>query len=264
MTILLWEWTEGGIYLQDQGNRELVVQRFMQSEEGIQHPTYDSELQFYEMVSDGRVQELQKITTYGDVDMESRGMLSFHALRNFRYHIIVTVVMISRFCIEKGMDERDSYGLSDYYIRRLDETETAAELKRLHRELIFDYAERMRKLSVNENYSIHCVRAMDYVQNHLHETIRLSDIANYVNLERTYLCRLFCRETGWGLNDYIRRERVKVAKNMLEDSEYSCTEIAGYLAFSSDSYFGKVFRNEVGMTPSEYRRACYRKHWVKK
>ena len=230
MTILLWEWTEGGIYLQDQGNRELVVQRFMQREEGIQHPTYDSELQFYEMVSDGRVQELQKITTYGDVDM----------------------------------DERDSYGLSDYYIRRLDETETAAELKRLHRELIFDYAERMRKLSVNENYSIHCVRAMDYVQNHLHETIRLSDIANYVNLERTYLCRLFRRETGWGLNDYIRRERVKVAKNMLEYSEYTCTEIAEYLAFSSDSYFGKVFRNEVGMTPSEYRRACYRKHWVKK
>lgn len=50
------------------------------------------------------------------------------------------------------------------------------------------------------------------------------------------------------------REKLRVAKNMLEYSDYSCTEIAGYLAFSQDSYFGKVFRQETGLTPTEYRK----------
>lgn len=242
--------------------RGLVVQQFLDREEGIQHPSYDSELNFYEMVSDGRIEELNKKTDYADVDMKARGTLSEDPIRNLKYHVIVTIVMISRFCIEKGMDERVSYGLSDYYIRKIDEGRTNAELKQLHKEVIFDYAERMQRIKRAGDYSIHCIRAMDYIQTHLHEPIRLKDVAAYVKLEPTYLSRLFKQETGYGISDYITKEKVKVARNMLEYSDYSCTEIAEYLAYSSDSYFGKIFRQETMQTPREYRRSHYRKHWM--
>lgn len=197
------------------------------------------------------------------IDREEQGILSGDPVRNLRYHIIVTIAMISRFCIEKGMDERESYRLSDHYIRRADQAQTDAALRALHRELVLDYAERMRQVSVQGQYSRHCVQAMDYVKNHLHETIRLADVAEAVGIERTYLSRLFHRETGCGLSEYVLREKLRVAKNMLEYSDYSCTEIAGYLAFSQDSYFGKVFRQETGLTPTEYRRKNYRRHWLK-
>lgn len=242
--------------------RGLVVQQFLAHEEGIRHPSYDSELNFYEMVSDGRIEELNKKTDYADVDTKARGRLSEDPIRNLKYHVIVTIVMISRFCIEKGMDERISYGLSDYYIRKIDEGRTDAELKQLHKEVIFDYAERMQKLKRSGGYSIHCIRAMDYIQTHLHEAIRLKDVASYVKLEPTYLSRLYKQETGDGISDYITKEKIKVAKSMLEYSDYSCTEIAEYLAYSSDSYFGKIFRRETMQTPREYRRSHYRKHWV--
>ena len=120
----------------------------------------------------------------------------------------------------------------------------------------------MQKLKRSGGYSIHCIRAMDYIQTHLHEAIRLKDIASYVKLEPTYLSRLFKQETGDGISDYITKEKVKVAKSMLEYSDYSCTEIAEYLAYSSDSYFGKIFRRETMQTPREYRRSHYRKHWM--
>lgn len=245
-----------------QSERGLIVQQFLAREEGIRHPSYDSELNFYEMVSDGRIDELDKKTDYADVDMKARGTLSEDPIRNLKYHVIVTIVMISRFCIEKGMDESDSYGLSDYYIRKIDESGTAKELKELHKAVIYDYAERMRKLKRSGQYSVHCIRAMDYIQVHLHEPIRLVDVAAYVRLEPTYLSRLFKKETGYKLSDYITKEKVKVAKNMLEYSNYSCTQIAEYLAYSSDSYFGKVFRQETMQTPREYRRSHYRKHWM--
>lgn len=249
-------------YMEKYSERELVVQQFLDREEGIQHPSYDSELNFYEMVSDGRIEELNKKTDYADVDMKARGTLSEDPIRNLKYHVIVTIVMISRFCIEKGMDERVSYSLSDYYIRKIDEGRTNAELKQLHKEVIFDYAERMQRIKRAGDYSIHCIRAMDYIQTHLHEPIRLKDVAAYVKLEPTYLSRLFKQETGYGISDYITKEKVKVARNMLEYSDYSCTEIAEYLAYSSDSYFGKIFRQETMQTPREYRRSHYRKHWM--
>ena len=248
--------------METEAKREVIVQQFMQREKGILHPTYDTELSFYEMVSDGRLEELKEKTDYSDVDMEARGILSRNALRNLKYHIIVTIVMVSRFCIEKGMEEQESYGLSDYYIRLLDTMEGEQDLKKLHKTLVFDYATRMKQLKRVKKYSLHCIRGMDYIHNHLHEAIRLETIASYVNLEKTYFSKLFHREVGCRVSEYILNEKVKVAKNMLAYSEYTCTEIAEYLAFSSDSYFGKIFRERTGETPMQYRKNHYRRHWV--
>lgn len=248
--------------MEKQAKREMVVQQFVQREQGIVHPTYDKELSFYEMVSDGRVEELEEKTDYADVDMKARGVLSENGLRNLKYHVIVTIAMVSRFCIEKGMNEQESYGLSDYYIRLLDAMDEEGDMKELHKTVVLDYAGRMRELKHVKNYSVHCVRGIDYIQNHLHEAIRLETIARYVNLEKTYFSRLFHQEVGCGVAEYILNEKVKVAQNMLAYSEFSCTEIAQYLAFSSDSYFGKVFRTRIGQTPMQYRRSHYRKHWI--
>lgn len=245
----------------EKSDRELVVRQFIQREEGIYHPTYDTELNFYEMVSDGNIGDLNRKDDYGDIDVKSRGILSDDKIRNLKYHIIVTVAMISRFCIEKGLDERTSYSLSDFYIKKIDETDSESELKSIHKKLIFDYAKRMKNVHHKIACSIQCTRAMDYIQNHLHENVRLQDIADYVKLERTYLSKLFHAETGMKISDYIIREKIHVAKNMLAYSEFTCTEIAEYLSFSSDSYFGKVFKGETNLTPTAYRKLKYRKHW---
>ena len=81
--------------------KELIVRQFMQREEELHHPAYDTELDFYEAVSDGKVMERysELHDGYGEVDNPSRGILSGNRVRNLRYHIIVTVAMISRFCI---------------------------------------------------------------------------------------------------------------------------------------------------------------------
>lgn len=59
----------------------------------------------------------------------------------------------------------------------------------------------------------------------------METIARYVNLEKTYFSRLFHQKVGCGVAEYILNEKVKVAQNMLAYSEFSCTEIAQYLAF---------------------------------
>lgn len=240
---------------------ELVYQQFIQREYGMSHPTYDSELAFYNLIKNGDIEALKAKKNYEDVNMPERGTLSKNYIKNLKYHIIVTVAMVSRFCIEGGLDEKVSYGLSDIYINRIDQADTEKELRKLHKELLFDFAKRMNKINSIRRISIHCIKAMDYICDHLHEVISVKNVADYVGLDRTYFGKLFHRETGESVAKYIRSQKIQAAQNMLLYSDFSCAEIAQYLAFASHSHFSDVFKKHTGMTPSEYRNAFYRKHW---
>ena len=95
---------------------EIVKQQFVQREYGLAHSTYDNELDFYQLVSSGDVKAVSGMLQTGEEDeavLAARGILSDDKIRNQRYHEIVLVAMISRFCIEEGMEEMESYNLSD-------------------------------------------------------------------------------------------------------------------------------------------------------
>ena len=84
-------------------------------------------------------------------------------------------------------------------------------------------------------------------------------MAEHVGLSAGYFSVLFHRETGLAFSDYVMRQRIETAGNMLRYSDYSSTEISEILAFSSQSYFIRCFRKVYGMTPSEYRRKSFGK-----
>lgn len=179
-------------------SNEIVKQQFVQREYGLAHSTYDNELDFYQLVSSGDVKALSGMLLTGDEDeavLAARGILSDDKVRNRRYHEIVLVAMISRFCIEEGMEEMESYNLSDFYINKLDKAQTERQIIDVHNQLIMDYARRMKKVKKKAAISPHCVRAMDYVYDHLHEKIEITDIAEFVGVERSYLSKLFIRRS---------------------------------------------------------------------
>ena len=245
-------------------SNEIVKQQFVQREYGLAHPTYDNELDFYQLVSSGDVKALSGMLLAREEDAEvlaARGILSEDKVRNRRYHEIVLVAMISRFCIEEGMEEMESYNLSDFYINKLDKAQTTQQVIEIHNQIIMDYAKRMRQVKKKTVISPHCVKAMDYVYDHLHERIDVWEVAEFVGVERSYLSKLFHKEVGQTISDYIMEKKLQTARNMLLYSDFSCTEISQYLAFASGSYFAKCFKTKYGATPNSYRRINYRKHW---
>lgn len=243
---------------------EIVKQQFIQREYGLAHPTYDIELDFYQLVSSGDVKTLSDMLQTEEEDeavLVARGILSEDKIRNRRYHEIVLVAMISRFCIEEGMEEMESYNLSDFYINKLDKAQTKQQIVEVHNQIVMDYAKRMKKVKKKKVISPHCVKAMDYVYDHLHERIDVRDVAEFVGVERSYLSKLFHKEVGQTISDYIMDKKLQTARNMLLYSDFSCTEISQYLAFASGSYFARCFKVKYGATPNSYRRTNYRKHW---
>ena len=165
--------------------------------------------------------------------------------------------MITRFCIEGGMNPETAYNLSDLYIHKADTAKTYDEILALHKQAIYDFSQRMKVLHKKQRYSKHIVQALDYIYNHLHQPIPIGEIAHAISINETYLSKLFKKETGESIASYIRKKRVETAANMLRFSDYSYIDIANYLSFTSHSHFIQVFRAQTGLTPKEYRDRYY-------
>ncbi len=249
--------------MKETGNPDISL--YMQREENIVHAPYEKELRFYEKVKSGQVEEVD--TWMGDHPIgsgEGFGILSDNPINNLRYHVVISIAMITRFCIEGGMDLETAYGLSDMYIRKADVIKDEKEIIRMHRRMCVDFTQRMRRLKKETIYSKHIVLCVDYIHAHINERITTEQLAAHCGLHVSYLSRLFKKETGVGIGDYVRSRKIEAAQNMLKYSEYTFSEIAHLLAFSSQSHFVKVFHECVGITPREYRNQYYRTNWGEK
>lgn len=103
-------------------------------------------------------------------------------------------------------------------------------------------------------------KAMDYIYYHVHEKITLNEVGEAAGISPNYLNHLFKKEKGITIQKYICAKRIEAAKNMLLYSEYSETEIATFLAFSSTSHFIKTFRENTGTTPRQFVQNNFRSH----
>ena len=97
-------------------------------------------------------------------------------------------------------------------------------------------------------------RALAFIDDHYKENIYLKNIADRINLSSYYLSRLFKKEVGVNLSQYVLRKRMEIAKRMLEETGQSIVDISASVGFQEHNYFGKIFKRFTGVTPSEYRK----------
>lgn len=107
----------------------------------------------------------------------------------------------------------------------------------------------------HRNVSALTGKALAYIAEHLHEEgLSREQIAASVYLNPAYLSRLFKRETGLSLTDYIVSQRIDTAKALLIEGASKISNIAEATGYSHLSYFAKSFKRMVGMTPQEFRK----------
>lgn len=232
---------------------------FLQQEDANFHLPFDTEMAFYETVKNGDVERLK--TFMNPMGTKGMGKLSNNPVRNIQYHMVITVAMITRFCVEGGMPAETAYTLSDIYIQQIDTTTDMESLNQLHHDLVFDYTERMRNIKNRIGVSKPIITAADYIYNHLNEKLSLDELADVLHMNKSYVCELFKKETGMTVLTYITKLKVEAAQKMLIYSEYSSVDIANYFNFSSHSHFISTFKKYAGMTPKEYQKLHFRKHF---
>ena len=100
--------------------------------------------------------------------------------------------------------------------------------------------------------------AIRYLETHRQERVTMADMAELCHLTPSYFCRVFSRVTGETFVDYVNRQKVAWAKEMLRESEAAVSQVAAELGYLDTSYFIRVFKKYEGVTPLVYRLHGYR------
>ena len=93
-----------------------------------------------------------------------------------------------------------------------------------------------------------------YIQKNYMNNISLDDLSQMVYLNSAYLGQLFKRKMGVTFTDYLLKYRIEKAKQLLMDNRYKVYEVGEMVGYKSMEHFYKLFRNDTGYTPTEYRK----------
>ncbi len=233
---------------------EVTKGMFTERESETKHPSFDSEMAFYNLIADGKIDAVKKsLAESPKADSAVRGVLSDNPTRNSMYHAVTMIALITRVCIRRGMPQDLAYKLSDAFIRKADQAGSPEEIREVQMEAIERYTNYMAFNQIEAPKSKQIRLCIDYIRSNTHRNITVTELAELVDLNETYLSKLFKKEMGCTVSEYIRNEKIEEACFLLSFSDKSSIEIATVLAFSSHSYFISVFKKVKGMTPKEYR-----------
>lgn len=219
-------------------------------EEEIYHHTYLEERKLLDCVREGRVEDAVEKSQKMDAQL---GKLSSRENNHWKNVCIVAITLCTRAAIDSGVPPYVAYQISDFYIQKCDSCQDILRIIRYRNQAVERITSEVKKYLEKKHVSSYVEQCRDYVGKHYREKIYLEDIADTLGVSSTYLSRLFRKETGECLQDYIMEFRVERAANLLVYSSESLPRIAEYVNFPSQSYFGKVFKKYKQMTPRKYR-----------
>lgn len=93
------------------------------------------------------------------------------------------------------------------------------------------------------------------ITENLSADLQRDELAAMAHVSPGYLGRVFKKETGMSLTDYITKKRMAMAKQLLVKTSLSITDISSRVGINYPSYFTKIFKEQTGVTPQEYRQS---------
>ena len=229
---------------------QFVLKEEAENDDASYRHSYHEEQLLMQAIREGRTEDAIRLAESMDRDS---GRLSRTEVSHRRNLAIIGISLCARAAIDGGISPEEGYRLSGYYIQKCDSSQDPAHLLHYRNRAIEELTVRVKQKLEKPRTSSHVERAKDYVRKHYREKIYLDDIADSIGISPTHLSKLFKKETGQCLQDYINEERVFRAANLLMYSELSLMAIAEYVHFPSQSYFGKIFKQFKGVSPRIFR-----------
>ncbi|GKH30670.1 response regulator [Muricomes sp. OA1] len=118
---------------------------------------------------------------------------------------------------------------------------------------ILFYSDENNTSSPSHSQNLPIKKAVQFIENNYNEQIGLTDIADAVGLNASYLSRLFKKETGESVTEHLTLLRIEKAKKLLKDDSLRLRDVAMAVGFNDVSYFSNTFKKIAGMSPTEFR-----------
>lgn len=186
------------------------------------------------------------------------GQVADDSLRAMKNYGITSITLVSRKAMEAGLPRETAYALSDSYITTMERLSGIQEVSLLISQAILDYITRVKRCKAenvpgDSGYNRLLQKCINYVHQNLNRHISIQNVADHVNLSRSYLSTTFKKYMGISLNHYILDEKLEEACSLLKYTDKPIAEIGNYLCFSSQSHFQSAFKKKYEKTPLQYR-----------
>lgn len=248
---------------------EIQQYRLEGSEQSRHHFPYEKEEQFVDALTRGDSKAVFQFARdvwgispesgflnkeeYIERNRTRAGVMSHSETKQIEYGVVSVITVATRAAIRGGVDPFRAYDISDLYLQKLSETQDFHEYQNILIDSVDSFLKEIRLAQSRELRSVHALRAKQYIGQNLNKTLTLPVIAEAVGLSPSYLSAMFIETEGIGLKQYILRQRMEAAKNLLLYSDADIGTIATYVGFCDQSHFGKMFKQSTGMTPRQYR-----------
>lgn len=165
------------------------------------------------------------------------------------------VVLLSRAALDGGADPETVFGLNLSSHDDINEFRSVDQLSHWLGGMLQKYVSYVFDVQAVSHRDV-ILRAMSFIRRRFTEKVSLEDVADEVSLSPTYFSRLFKEEAGQSFKSFLNDLRIGEARTLLRESDLPLVEIASRVGFEDQSYFSRVFRNVVGISPGRYRRTA--------
>lgn len=233
--------------------RELIdYQKSIYEEESVRIP-YEGELQWLTSIEQGindYTSETQSVYLMQNVGK----MVQNNEFKQIEYMAVTSITLATRAAIRGGVAPAEAYRVSDVYLQKVAASKDVMEILKLQNEAHDKFRAMVAQTKLDDSQDYVVERCKDYIAIHLHTEFTIAKMSEELGYHPNYLSRRFSKFVGISIQQYLIKERLKAAANMLKYSEEKVSKISAYLHFSSLSRFGVFFKREYQMTPLEYAR----------
>lgn len=214
---------------------------------GYYYPV-EKELQLVNLIKSGNKEKakllIDEILNINSVNYHlNKSMFEF-----LKYDILCTMIKI----VYNSVNQTEFSPVDDFIpLKRITECESMQCLGSSVNAII-DYI----SVSIHDlNKNTLVINIIDYVEkNYMNTDLSVSVISDYFNVHISYLSTKFKKHMGMGLSEYIQSMRINKAKELLKESNQKIESVANEVGYFSLRTFVRVFKNNEGITPAEYRK----------
>lgn len=218
---------------------------------------YDMEKQVRNIISTGDLKALHKLINSLNVQVDFSDRLPNNPLR-VEKNMCIILNTLGRISAEKGgLPSFLLHNISEQLALKIEKLTSVEQVSKLRIDIITQYCSAVKNYGI-KNHSSRIVKTCEYIIEHLHHKLELSELAEHVNSNPSYLSRLFKKEMNRTISEYIRDKRIMEARWMLSHTEDSITDIALSLGFEDVNYFSKVFHKVMKISPTEYKKTNWK------
>ncbi len=189
------------------------------------------------------------ISQVNSIQFDQRNMDPIRDMKN--YCIIINTLF--RKSVERGgVHPIHIDSVSSEFAKKIELRSTVDDIQKLIFEMVKVYCQLVNKYSVKD-YSPTVQKVIVMIESNLASDLTLSELANTLNINASYLSTVFKKETGKTVTGYVNEKRIELAQELLKTTNLQIQTIAQYCGIVDVHYFTRLFKKITGVSPKQYR-----------